>query len=50
MSPTLLDMYALFGRVVLLPVPLGEKGPMLKAWPKITYEETQEPAYQRELE
>jgi len=33
------------GRPVLLPIPLGEKGPRYKDWQKITWEKTQDPAF-----
>ena len=34
---------------VLLPIPLGEKGPKEPNWPKITYEATQSETYQTKL-
>jgi hypothetical protein len=42
-------IYALLGRVVLLPIPLGTKGPDYDAWQRTTYEDTQRPDYRRNL-
>jgi hypothetical protein len=44
-------IYELVGeRAVLLPLPKGRKRPTAKGWQATTFEQTQEPAYQRELE
>jgi hypothetical protein len=42
-------IYALLGRVVLLPIPLGTKGPDYGGWQRTTYEDTQRPDYRRNL-
>ena len=39
----------LLGRIVLIPIPLGKKGPVLKGWQHITYEDTQKTEVQLEL-
>jgi hypothetical protein len=36
----------LLGRVVQLPIPLGEKGPKFKGWKDVTFQDTQTPDYQ----
>jgi phage/plasmid-associated DNA primase len=47
---TLQKLYETFGPcAVLIPIPLGTKAPKGKRWQTITFEDTQEPAYQREL-
>ena len=54
MSPLLHHLYELAGeRAVLLPIPKGKKGPEGAAasdWQNTTFEQTQEPVYQRKLE
>jgi phage/plasmid-associated DNA primase len=47
---TIQKLYGTFGsHVVLIPVPFGQKAPQGKGWEKITFAETQTPAYQRKL-
>ncbi len=46
----LAHLYQLLGRVVLLPIPIREKGPVFKGWQKLTYADTQQIAYRRRLE
>jgi P4 family phage/plasmid primase-like protien len=43
------SLYGLLGRVVLLPIPLGQKGPKLPNWQTLTWADTQHPDYQKEL-
>jgi hypothetical protein len=45
----LADIYGLLGPVVLLAFAPGTKGPRDNGWQKITYSETQTPAYRRKL-
>jgi Bifunctional DNA primase/polymerase, N-terminal len=42
-------LYALLGNAVLLPIPLGEKGPQLAGWPTVIYQQTLERSYQQQL-
>jgi hypothetical protein len=42
------QLYAIFGQVVLLPIPVRSKKPVA-GWNSVTFEETQTPAYQAEL-
>src|SRR5271165_4335291 len=49
-TPILAHLYDLLGRVVLLPIPKGEKGPTIPGWQKLTFEDTQTPQYQKMLE
>jgi hypothetical protein len=46
------QIYELLGRVVLLPIPLGEKGPDFGAWQTLTYAQTKDPSqcYKRWIE
>jgi hypothetical protein len=45
------DLYKLTGeRAVLLPIRLRKKGPERGNWQQTTFEDTQQPDYQRELE
>lgn len=39
----------LLGQTVLLPIPLGKKGPTFRGWQNTTLADTQTPAYQRRL-
>jgi hypothetical protein len=45
----LAKIYQLLGQVVLLPIPLGQKGPDLKGWEALSFGDTQQPDYQRRL-
>ena len=49
MKESILELYSLLGRVVLLVVPVGTKHPGGSGWEGITYEQTQTPSYQRRL-
>jgi AAA domain-containing protein/bifunctional DNA primase/polymerase-like protein len=42
-------LYDQLGKVVILPIPLGKKGPVFKGWQDVTYEDTQTEQYQRAL-
>ena len=48
-SDILANLYLLFPRSVLLPIPRGEKRPTFARWQHTTFEDTQRPAYQRGL-
>jgi hypothetical protein len=43
-------LYRLFGPVVLIPIPLGTKRPILRRWQKLTFEESLLPAHRKKLE
>jgi hypothetical protein len=49
MEEVLERLYQLLGRAVLLPIPLGQKGPKLKGWQTLTFEATQTTEYQEDL-
>src|SRR5438132_897776 len=49
MTDTLAHLYELLGDAVLLPIPKGKKKPVLKEWQKITFADTQESGYQKQL-
>jgi AAA domain/Bifunctional DNA primase/polymerase, N-terminal len=49
MQDVIEHLYSLLGRAVLLPIPLGQKKPHLKAWQTITFEASQSVEYQQEL-
>lgn len=49
MQEVLEHLYQLLGRAVLLPIPLGQKGPKLKGWQTLSFETTQALEYQQEL-
>jgi hypothetical protein len=49
-TEVLLRINQIFGAVVLIPVPLKAKGPTLKGWPELTYEQTQTDEYKAMLE
>jgi hypothetical protein len=41
--------YRIFGEVVLVPIPLGTKKPILKGWQKLTFAASQSPAHREKL-
>jgi putative DNA primase/helicase len=43
------ELYKLLGQAVLIRIPLRQKRPVLTGWSKLTFADTQEPDYQREL-
>jgi Protein of unknown function (DUF3631)/Bifunctional DNA primase/polymerase, N-terminal len=45
----LADLYSLLREAVLLPIPLGKKGPVIAGWQRLTFKDTQTAGYQREL-
>jgi hypothetical protein len=45
----LAKLYAILGKPVLIPIPLGKKEPILTAWQQITFEHTQREEYQKML-
>src|SRR5260221_2540772 len=46
----LAHLYQLLGRVVLLPIPKGQKGPRIKGWQNLSFEDTQTLQYQKKLQ
>lgn len=49
-QPILKQLYGWLGpRAILLPIPLGKKGPIFDKWQETTFERTQEPDYQADL-
>jgi hypothetical protein len=46
---TLQQLYDLLGKVVLLPIPLGKKGPTIAGWARLSFADTQRADYQRTL-
>jgi P4 family phage/plasmid primase-like protien len=49
-TATIQKLYSIFGsREVFIPIARGKKGPAGESWQKITFAETQAPAYQRRL-
>jgi P4 family phage/plasmid primase-like protien len=49
MHTKLAKLYALLGKVVLLPIPLGKKAPIFSGWNQTTFTDTEHPEYQRKL-
>ncbi len=50
MTATIQKLYAIFGsREVFIPIARGKKAPVGESWQKITFADTQAPAYQRRL-
>jgi hypothetical protein len=48
-SNILQSLYGLFNKPVLIPIPRGQKKPVLLRWQNITYEDTLKPEYQKTL-